>query len=90
MVSDVYKVRIHKNNHASSEHEYEEFALKILKSDDATDFEFEQELYALKKVSFEPHILEPRTAFKHGDRPCLLFKWAQEGSSSELMKTNPY
>jgi serine/threonine protein kinase len=47
-------------------------------------------LYALKKVSSEPHVLELHAAFKHGDRPCLLFKWAQGGSLSELMEMNPY
>ncbi|KAM0477157.1 hypothetical protein ACHAP7_006540 [Fusarium lateritium] len=79
MFSDVYK----------GECESGDFALKILKSDDATDFEFKQELYALKKVSSESHVLDLHTAFKHGDKPCLLFKWAQGGSLSELMEMSP-
>ncbi|KAM0244680.1 hypothetical protein ACHAP5_006023 [Fusarium lateritium] len=79
MFSDVYK----------GECESGDFALKVLKSDDATDLEFKQELYALKKVSSESHVLELHAAFKHGDRPCLLFKWAQGGSLSELMEMSP-
>ncbi|KAM0279167.1 hypothetical protein ACHAO9_011830 [Fusarium lateritium] len=79
MFSDVYKC----------ECESGDFALKVLKSDDATDFEFKQELYALKKVSSESHVLDLHTAFKHGDKPCLVFKWAQGGSLSELMEMSP-
>lgn len=36
-----------------------------------------------------PHVLELISAFKHGDRACLLFKWAGGGSLASLMEESP-
>ncbi|KAJ4328354.1 hypothetical protein N0V84_001225 [Fusarium piperis] len=85
----VYMVDIHPGHHAFDG--YNKFALKVLRpTDQRADLEgFQRELYALRRTTPGPHVIELLATFKRGGELSFLFPWADEGNLAEIMLKRP-
>ncbi|RSL67021.1 hypothetical protein CEP53_003168 [Fusarium sp. AF-6] len=84
--SKVYKIQIHPAHHSFEGHDT--FALKVLRSTDPNALE--RELYALRKTSPGPHVIELLATFKRGSELSFLFPWAEGGNLANLMSEEPF
>ncbi|UPL01413.1 hypothetical protein LCI18_012347 [Fusarium solani-melongenae] len=83
--ADVFKIEIHPDHHHFKKHDL--FALKTLSSNDPR--EFRREIYALRKATPGPHVIELFATFECGDKFSFLFPWAEGGNLAKFMELHP-
>ncbi|KAI8672080.1 Protein kinase domain-containing protein [Fusarium sp. Ph1] len=83
--AQVFEIAIHPDHHRFTGHDL--FALKTLSSNNPR--EFRQEIYALRKATPGPHVIELFATFECGDKFSFLFPWAEGGNLGNLMKKHP-
>lgn len=83
--ADVFEIEIHPDHHHFTGHDL--FALKTLSSNDPR--EFRREIYALRKATPGPHVIELFATFECGDKFSFLFPWAEGGNLGKFMEMHP-
>lgn len=88
--SEVWRVRIHPDNHSHPSSVNPYFAVKRLKSNTRTEEIFRQEVATLKRLSERnhAHLMRLELTYEYQDRFHLLFRWA-DGNLRDYWQMHP-